>query len=181
MATEKIFFPVLVMLFLFLFVKGNGQSKYNQTTTNFLDTNTNIKSVSQVSIKDAVDYVHSLIDGEIISAEKKFKKNLLVWEIKLITYHRGIILFEVSAIDKTLIKLSAEEGPFDYEINNSYGIVAYSIAKKTAEDQSGQKTLKWNFFRNKDKWEYNFWLFTKSGKAQLRIDAESGEIIKKKK
>lgn len=178
MATEKVFLPVLILLTLNLTVEGNSERfKYNQSPQYFLDTN----SLNLVPVKEAVDFVLDLLECDITKAERKFKKEIPIWKIDLITKERGTLEVELSSIDKSLLRINAAEGPFDYELKPEPNFISFSEAKKTAEEFTGQKILKWNYFKNKNIWEYNFWLFTKSGKAQVRIDAESGELIVSKK
>lgn len=176
MKTPKKILSVISVLTFILPVNGN-HNQYNQRSNNFLDTNT----VKLIDIKDAVDFAMQLTEGNITKAERKFKKEIPLWKIDLITIQNGVIEIEISAVDKSLIRLDADEGPFDYEIDSDKSFISYSAAKKIAEDLSGLKILKWNFFKNKNNWEYNFWLFTKSGKAQVRVNAETGEIITNKK
>jgi len=174
MITGKSLISLLFILYLCFNSEGKAKhSKYNETPYYFLDTNANIKG--------AIDLVSGLLQGEITSIEKKFKKDIPIWKINTITSSGGSLDVELTFKDRKLIRLDADEGPFDYEINPDSGLVIFSSAKKTAEDFAAQKTLKWTLFKNRDKWEYNFWLFTKTGKAQVRVDAVSGEIISVKK
>lgn len=178
MDAEKIFLPVIFLLFLSCDTESKEISiKYNQSSAKFLDTNV----IMSISITDAIDYANMLMEGEIVKAERKFKKDIPFWKLDLVTDQKGVIGFEIALSEKNLIRIDSDEGPFEYEIIPKQDNVSFSKAKKTAEDFTGQKILKWNYFQNKKLWEYNFWLFTKSGKAQVRVDAESGEIIKNKK
>ncbi|MEP7145499.1 MAG: PepSY domain-containing protein [bacterium] len=178
MNAKKIFLPVIFLLLMNIDIRGKEiPNKDNHSYAKFLDTN-----VSKfVSITDAVDYAGMLMEGEIVKAERKFKKDLPFWKLDLVTEQKGVVEFEISFTEKNLISIVSDEGPFEYEISPDDKYVSFSIAKKAAEDFTGQKILKWNYFKNKKSWEYNFWLFTKSGKAQVRVDAESGEVIKNKK
>lgn len=169
-----------IILFFVLFLPQlalNKSIQYNQTSNNFLDTN----SIKLISISDAAESLLQLIPGFITKAELIYKNEHPLWRINLTTIQNGIIKFELSAIDKKLIRIDSEEGPFDYEIIPGNFPVKYSTAKKIAEDKTGLKILKWNFSLNKNKWEYNFWMFSKSGKAQLKVSADTGEIITNKK
>ncbi|MEO6695547.1 MAG: PepSY domain-containing protein [Ignavibacteria bacterium] len=174
MATEKIFLSVLLSLFLIIPSKSkNEQGKYSETSYNFLDTNINIREV--------IDYTLLLLPGEVTKVEKKFKKDIPIWKINMITSTGGSIEVELSCKDKKLLNLEADEGPFDYEIIPDNGMVSFTAAKKTAEEYTSQNILKWCLKQNRDKMEYNFWLFTKTGKAQVKVDAESGDIVTKTK
>jgi len=174
MATEKVFFSILFSLFLFLPSESkNEQGKYSQTSHNFLDTNINIKEV--------IDFTLLLLTGEVTKIEKKFKKDIPIWKVNMITATGGSMEIELSYKEKRLLNLEADEGPFDYEILPDSSLVPFSVAKKTAEEYAAQNILKWCFRPNRDKMEYNFWLFTKTGKAQVKVDAETGEIVSKKK
>ncbi len=172
---------ILVILLSVINNVGSGrnnfyQFKYSETAYNFLDTN--------VKIGNVIDFVGKIIDGDIIKAEKKFKKNIQIWKINVHIPSGGFVNMEISAADKKILQIDAEEGPFEYEIVPDEGIVSFNSAKRNAEEYSGQKILKWNLKQNRDKFEYGFWMFTKSGKAQVKIDAGTGDLIlsnKKKK
>jgi len=171
---KRIFFSILFSLFLFLLSESrNEQSKYSQTSHNFLDTNVNIKEV--------IDFTLHLLPGEVTKVEKKFKKDIPIWKVNMVTPTGGSMVIELSYKEKKLLNLEAAEGPFDYEIIPEPGMVSFSAAKKTAEEYTSQNILKWSLKPNREKMEYNFWLFTKTGKSQVKIDAESGEVITKKK
>lgn len=174
MATEKIFFSILFLLSFIILTKGKNEPiKYNQTSNNFLDTN--------VNIKNAIDYTLSIIEGEIIKVEKKYKKGNPLWNINLITKEKATIELELDLKSDKVLSIEASEGPFSYDIKPDSNLVSFSTAKKSAEELAGEKVLKWRFNQNREKWEYSFWLFTKSGTAQVKVDAESGEIITKQK
>ncbi len=178
MATDKIFLSVLLLLNFCLQAEGiTGQSKSLLTLSYSLDTNAS----KEVSIVDAINFALGLFEGSVTKAEKKFKKDIPIWEIDLITVERGSVEIEISSSDKNLIKVISDEGPFEYEIKPEENFIPFSSARKTAEEKAGQKILKWSYYKNRSRWEYNFWLFTKSGRAQVRVDAETGEVITTKK
>jgi len=151
------------------------QSKYNKTSNNLLDTNVN------VSIIDAIDFINSICKGKIVKIEKKFKKEIPVWKFNLLLKEGSSLEIELSDNENKLLQIEANEGPYEYEIISRSGFISFTSAKKIAEEHTSQKILKWNLKQVKNKFEYNFWLFTKSGKAQVRVDAETGEIITKSK
>ena len=138
------------------------------------------KLKKQLSIKDVLDFSFSIYNGEIFKIEKKFKKEIPVWNIEMVTKNGGSLELEISGGEEKLLEIIADEGPFDYEINPGNEIIPLSAATKTAEEFTSQKVMKWKLTQIKEKYEYDFWLFTKSGKAQVRIDALSGEIITKR-
>lgn len=179
MATEKIYFTIAIALISFLILSievRNDQFQYSETSNNFLDTN--------VNITEAIEIALGIAEGEVTKVERKFKKNIPIWKIDLITLTGGALEIEISYKEKRLIRLDASEGPFNYDVNVNPGLIPFSEAKKSAEDFAAQTTLKWNLYQNKENWEYNFWLFTKTGRAQVRVNAENGEVIigrKKKK
>lgn len=175
MNTKKIYLTLIFLLICNTRSESSViQNKYIQTSGNFLDTNASIG----VTIRDAVDYTAELLECVITKAELRFMKDIPLWKINGITSDRGTVELEISALDRSLLKIDAEEGPFEYEIKPHKDLVSFTEAKRKAEDFSGQKTLKWNLSRIKKRWEYHFWVFIKSGKAQVKIDAATGDIIK---
>lgn len=181
MTTEKVCLPViLIMIFVFsgTNIKGNYlQNKYNKTSYNF----PYINHIKNTDIKSAIDEVIRLTGGNVTKAEMKFKKDIPVWIIEATGKDNNTFKVELSCNDNTLLRIDADEGPFNYDIDPGKNFITFSESKKIAEEHTGQNTLKWRFFKNRNNWEYNFWLFLKSGKAQIRINAETGEIISSKK
>jgi len=183
---RKIILPITFLLLtqiIFQINSGNCFSEntnlnyYKQTSLFFLDTNQN----NSLTISDAVNFVKEISGGEVISAERRFKKSDPVWEIILISEEGSFVKMEISFYERTVYMMNSDEGPFTYDIKPATDLISLSEAIKIADSRSSQKVLKWKFLKVKDKWEYNFWLFTKSGKAQLRLDAETGETITGKK
>lgn len=178
MIVLKVSMPFVLILLICVKTEGNFfHNKYSKTSHNFLDTNTS----NQITIRDAVDYTAELLKCDIIKAEKKFIKDIPVWKLIVITEGRGSAVIEISAAEKTIVSIDAAEGPFEYDISPERSFISFKEAKKKAEEYSGQKTLKWKYLKSKNNWEYNFWVFIKSGKAQVRVDAASGDIIMVKK
>lgn len=136
-------------------------------------------SDSSTKISVIADHVSSLSKCEIIKIEKKYKNGNILWVTDLISAGGGSMRMEISSDKNEILYIYSSEGPFDYNIVPVDNGVSFDEARNTAERQSSKKILKWVFRKNKGKYEYNFWMFTKTGKAQLRIDAESGEIIVK--
>lgn len=130
-------------------------------------------------ISDIADFISSLIKCEVVKIEKKYKSGNTIWVADILTSGGGSLRIEVNSDKKDILYISASEGPFDYNIVPDDNSVSFDEARITAEKQYSRKILKWAFKKNKGKYEYNFWIFTKTGKAQLRIDAESGETIVK--
>jgi len=181
MNKRNLFLPVI--FFLILCITGSDfkynylNGKYNKTSDNFPYINLN----KNTDIKSAIDQVIQLTGGNVTKAEMKFKKDIPVWIVEAIGKDNNTFKIELSREDNSLIRIDADEGPFNYELDPGNDFIPFSESKKIAEVQTGQKTLKWRFLKSRNTWEYNFWLFLKSGKAQLRINAETGEIIKSKK
>jgi hypothetical protein len=130
-------------------------------------------------VKNAIDYAKSIVAGEIVKVEKKFKSGIPIWEVTMISSGGGKVVIEIGYNNLKLIYISAPEGPYDYFINPGNNIVSFPDARSTAEAYTGEAVLKWVLKEYRGKWEYNFWHFTKTGRAQVRVDAETGQIITK--
>lgn len=173
-------FLIIISINVFTFTPS-VQNKYSDCPDNFLDTNENTVVKNPVTINEAISYAEGFLEGEVIYAEKKFVRDKAIWKILQATKQKGIIKYEVAGDELCLLRIESDEGPFEYELILNKKHVSFSSAKNKAESLTGQKILKWFYTKNKESWEYGFWLFTKSGKAQVKIDAESGEVISKKK
>lgn len=132
-----------------------------------------------MDIKESIDKTTQLIPGDVIKVEKKFVSNNALWEVKSITDGGSEINFKINIEDGNWIIISSNDGPFDYDFTPQENYASFQTAKNTVEESLGRNILKWEYRLNKDKWEYGFWHLTKSGRAQIRVDAESGKIITK--
>lgn len=183
MYIQKLFLSVILILILILNLTGFNfkvnfpKGKYNKTSDNF----PYINLIKNTDIKSAIDFVIQLTGGNVTKAEMKFKKDIPVWIVEANGKDNNTFKIELACEDNSLLRIDADEGPFDYDLNPGKGFISFSDSRKIAEDHTGIKTLKWKFFKNRNTWEYDFWLFVKSGKAQIRINAETGEIINSKK
>ncbi|MBK6537955.1 MAG: hypothetical protein IPG09_09335 [Ignavibacteria bacterium] len=66
--------------------------KYSETVNNFLDTN--------VKIGNAIEYAGTIIVGDVVKAEKKFKKNIQIWILNIHLPSGGFVEMEISASEK---------------------------------------------------------------------------------
>lgn len=140
-----------------------------------------IEGQVEFGIKDCIDKVQLLIPGDVIEIKKKFVSERGFWEVELISESGSEVEFEIDLETGEWILIKSEDGEFDYEFTPITSVVSFQTAKKTIEQSLGRKILKWEFVQKKDKWEYGFWYLTKSGASQIKVDAESGEIISKSK
>lgn len=181
MNAEKVLLPVIVAM-LYGFNSLNIREKIQENK--YIKTSYKIHYTNQktyTDIKSAIDEVIQLTGGNVTKAEMKFKKDYPVWVISATGKDNCTFKVELTCEDNSLLKINAEEGPFEYELDPGENFISFSAAKKIAEEFTGVKTLKWNLYKNRKIWEYSFWLFLKSGKAQVRVNAESGEILTTKK
>jgi hypothetical protein len=130
-------------------------------------------------VKLVIEHARSILNGEIVKIEKKFKSGNPLWEVTMLTSGGGKAVIDISCKDPKLLNISAPEGPYDYSVNTGYNFISFSEAKNSAEAHAGEPVLKWVLKEHNGKWEYNFWHFTKTGRAQVRVDAETGKIITK--
>lgn len=180
--TRKNYHQTAILILLMLisqncFPENFIADKYMNSAFNFPDTNNN----THLSIVDAVNFISERSRCEIISAEKKFRKDNPVWELILITETGSSVKLEVSYFERAILSMNSDESPSAFDLRPSENFISLTEALKIVSEQTPQNVMKWKFHKVKDNWEYNFWLFTKSGKAQLRLNAESGEIISSKK
>ncbi|CAN5547281.1 hypothetical protein BH10BAC5_BH10BAC5_08910 [soil metagenome] len=135
---------------------------------------------SLISLKQSIEIAEKIIEGDIIKAERKFREKGTFVEIEVLTAKGGRLNLELENKSGAILSLESKEGPFDYEIFPGDNIQLLSKMKKMVEENTGDEVLKWKLSPKKDsKWEYEFWTITKSGKANVRINADSGVIITK--
>lgn len=162
---------LMTVISFFIITKNNDSYCYEKESC---------KKDSVSNIIEIIEKTFTLFPCEIIKVEKKFKKDVQIWKLNVVTLQGGTMKLEYSVIENSLIQIEADEGPYDYDLTAIPETVSFMNAKKIAEEYANQKVLKWNLKKSKDIWEYNFWMFTKSGKAQVRVNGISGELILKK-
>ncbi|MBX7043800.1 MAG: hypothetical protein K1X85_12955 [Ignavibacteria bacterium] len=122
----------------------------------------------------------SAVDGDIVKAEKRFSKERVYWLVVLITNSGGELRMHVDPEKNSVLEITDDEGPFDYEVIPGKDLVSFSEARKSAESVAGSRALKWKLVEAKSGMQYHFWMFTKGGAAQFKLDAVTGERIMKK-
>lgn len=134
-------------------------------------------TVTNFQISDFINKANSLLKGDIVKAERKFKTGKGYWEVKMIASDGGEVRFDFDLKTGELIEAESSEGPFNYNLNPFFSNTDLQTAKIKTENELGMKIMKWEFKSVKEKWEWRFWYLTKTGAPQLRVDADSGEFI----
>lgn len=134
---------------------------------------------STISLKQSIEIAEKMTDGYIIKAERKYREKGTFVEIEVLTVKGGRLTLELGNKTGELLALESKEGPFEYEIYPGNNLQLLSKMKKIAEENTGDEVLKWKLSLKKDVWEYEFWTVSKTGKANMRINADTGEIIAK--
>lgn len=164
---------LLSLAFVFLFTLSALSSSVRDTILKDLSSaDSEILSVIESSLSAA--------DGNIVKAEKKYARERVYWLVVMITDPGGEIRMHIDPDRKSVLEISAEEGPFDYEVIPGNGLINFSEARKSAESVAGSRVLKWKLVDAKAGRQYHFWMFTKGGAAQFKLDAVTGERIMKK-
>jgi uncharacterized membrane protein YkoI len=143
-------------------------------------TESTLTNTSDNEITEAISITSLALEGKIIKAEKKFAKDRTFWEVEVISPTGSEVELKVSTEEDIIFGIVAEEGPFDYELTAGDALKKFSEVRAQAESVSGSKVLKWKLVESKSGMQYHFWMFTKGGAAQLKIDAVTGERIMKK-
>ncbi|MBK6879055.1 MAG: PepSY domain-containing protein [Ignavibacteria bacterium] len=143
-------------------------------------TQSHLTSSSDNEITEAISITSLALEGKIIKAEKKFAKERTFWEVEVISPTGSTVELQVSTEEDKILAIIAEEGPFDYELIVGDALKKFSEVRAQAESVSASKVLKWKLVESKSGMQYHFWMFTKGGAAQLKIDAVTGERIMKK-
>lgn len=146
----------------------------------FLRVSYSSSNDSTISLRESIEIAEKIIDGDVIKAERKFREKGVFIELEILTPKGGRMNLELENKSGNLLSLESKEGPFEYEIYPGNNLQLLSKMKKVVEENSGDEVLKWKLSQKKDNiWEYEFWTITKSGKANIRINADTGNLITK--
>lgn len=161
---------------------SNNPLNAHTSSVQFLPDSTQsiLTGSSDIEITEAISITSQALEGKIIKAEKKFAKERTYWEVEVISSIGSTVELKVSTEEDIIFGIAAEEGPFDYELTAGNGLKKFSEVRDIAESVSQSKILKWKLVEGKAGMQYHFWMFTKGGAAQLKIDAVTGERIMKK-
>lgn len=125
----------------------------------------------------AVEIASAALEAEVVKAEKKFQGGTVYWKAEMLCTSGSEVRLLINIGGKRIAEASSEEGAFDYEFDPGGNLIPLSEAQSLAEKNAGRKILKWKLVENKAGSQYHFWLFTKGGAAQFRVDALTGEQI----
>lgn len=145
------------------------------------DSAFNTTHSSSSEILQAVKIAQASMSGSIVRAEKKFARERTYWRVDVITSSGAAVEIQIDLEEHRIIAVKAEEGPFDYGFEPGSGLTGLEAAKSKAESEAGSPVLKWKLVESAKGMQYHFWLFTKGGPAQYKLDAVSGERIVSKK
>ncbi len=161
---------------------SNNPLNAHTSSVQFLPDSTQsiLTGSSDIEITEAISITSQALEGKIIKAEKKFAKERTYWEVEVISPAGSAVELQVSTEEHKILGIVSEEGPFDYELTAGDALKKFSEVRVQAESVSGSKVLKWKLVESKSGMQYHFWMFTKGGAAQLKIDAVTGERIMKK-
>ncbi len=149
------------------------------TFFSFLKVSYSASNDSTISLMQSIEIADKIIEGDIIKAERKFREKGTFVELEILTPKGGRMILELENKTGNMLSLESKEGPFEYEIYPGNNIQLLSKMKKSVEENTGDEVLKWKLSQKKEVWEYEFWTISKTGKANIRINADSGEIISK--
>ncbi len=153
----------------------------NTSIEQFHSDSTQLQSRTSINeIETAINLTASAVSGNIVKAEKKFARENIYWETEVITNSGSSLKLNIDVTGQRIFGIRSEEGPFDYELIAGENLISFSDAKQKAESASGSKVLKWKLVETKSGLQYQFWIFTKGGAAQFKLDAATGERIMKK-
>lgn len=132
--------------------------------------------------EDVLLFALEIVPGEVVHSEMEQEEELTVWEVYILTDVGSIVKAIILQGDNlSLFKIKGKELPFDYEVNLGDGIVPFDEAKAIVHETIDSEITEWQLtrkFRDQEVfWIYKFELIIGDARAEIFINAITGEII----
>jgi len=134
----------------------------------------------------APDFVINLIkgyfEGDVVESEKHHNDRGTSWKLYLENEQGAIMKFEVIESSMEIVKMSGEKGPFDYNIELNDTVISLQTALEkvfmAVEGELTQWELEVDDHEGSNHWQYEFEVTGATLRYEIKINAETGEIIK---
>lgn len=128
----------------------------------------------------AVQKTLSSVESNLVSIQRIKTDDNGIWEVKVMTASGALIKFEYFESNGQLREIHGLTGPFDYNLDPGNGLMLYQDVRTIALNAKAGSITSWKLEKDEsdNRWEYRFFITATDGKWELRIHAETGQILR---
>ena len=158
---------ILLLILAFSFACNRNDSNPTSSTDTF----------ESVTLKS-----RSIYNADVDKIELENRNNIEYYEVHMSKQNISNVKLELVKSSLELYQIYGEAPPFEYELNPGIGLLTFLTAKLAATNSLQGDLVEWKLEKDESnrKWEYRFMISNDGVQYQLRIDAESGNLLELK-
>lgn len=135
---------------------------------------------AQMNEQMAVQKSLTAVQGSITSVTKIRSNDDNLWEVKVTTSAGAVIKFEYFENTGVIREIHGMSGPFDYNLDPGNGLMLYQDVRAIALNAKDGNITSWKLEKDEsdNRWEYRFFITASDGNWELRIHAQTGQILR---
>lgn len=155
--------PFLVSLFVFTACKDEVTAPANQMS-------------EQQSVQKSLSSVQS----SLVSVNRIITNDDGLWEVKVVTSSGAMIKFEYYETTGQMREIHGLTAPFDYDLDPGNELLLYQDVRAIALNAKSGNITSWKLEKDESniRWEYRFFITVTDGNWELRIHAQTGQILR---
>lgn len=155
--------PFLVSLFVFTACKDEVTAPANQMR-------------EQQSVQKSLSSVQS----SLVSVNRIITNDDGLWEVKVVTSSGAMIKFEYYETTGQMREIHGLTGPFDYDLDPGNELLLYQDVRAIALSAKSGNITSWKLEKDESniRWEYRFFITATDGNWELRVHAQTGQILR---
>lgn len=136
--------------------------------------------LTSMSETQAVQKTLLSVQSNLVSVQRIKTNDNGIWEVKVITASGALIKFEYFESNGQIREIHGLTGPFDYNLDPGNGLMLYQDVRAIALNAKAGNITSWKLEKDEsdNRWEYRFFITASDGKWELRINAETGQILR---
>lgn len=136
--------------------------------------------VNQMSEQQSVQKSLSSVNGSLLSVNRIKSNDDGLWEVKVLTPAGALIKFEYFETTGQIREIHGLTGPFEYDLDPGNNFLLYQDVRVIALNAKSGNINSWKLEKDEsdNRWEYRFFITTDDGNWELRIHAETGQILR---
>ncbi len=135
---------------------------------------------NQMSEQQAVQKSLSSVQGSLVSVNNIKINSDDLWEVKILTSSGALIKFEYFHNTSQIREIHGLSGPFDYDLDPGNDLMLYQDIRVVALNAKFGNITSWKLEKDEsdNRWEYRFFLTVNDGNWEIRIHAETGQVLR---
>lgn len=134
----------------------------------------------QMSDNQAVQKSIASVPSNLVSVNRIKSNDDGLWEVKVLTSSGALIKFEYFEMTGNIREIHGLTGPFDYNLDPRNGLMLYQDVRVIALNAKSGNITSWKLEKDEsdNRWEYRFFISDNDGNWELRIHAQTGQVLR---